>query len=184
MENASKALIIAAEILLGVMIISLAVYVFNMFAGYSEERYSKIEETQIAEFNDRFYKFYGTTLNSEGVAKPIECTIHDIVSLANFAQKHNLEYSLIEEGGQGSDSYKKIAGVTTTNSLYVQIDLQGESNNLELKSNSYLVNLIKQNDLKEDAEGKKTETKYYECVVCEPQGGNKRVNYVRFKEIR
>lgn len=184
MENASKALIMAAEILIGVMIISFGVYIFNMFGKYSEERHNEIEELQIAEFNDRFYKFYGTTLNSAGVSRPIECTIHDIVSLANFAQKYNLENSLIEEKIQGNNSYKKIDGVTTTNSLYIQIDLRGESENLELKSNSYLVNLIKENDLKEDAQGKKTETKYYKCTVCEPQGGNKRINYVKFEEIK
>lgn len=183
MENASKALIMAGEILIGVMIISMGVYIFNMFATYSEEKYSRIEEAQIAEFNDRFYKFYGTTLNDKGVAKPIECTIHDIVSLANFAQKHNLQNDLIEEKVQGNNAYRKIEGVTTTNSLYVQIDLTGESENLELKSNSYLVNLIKQNDLKEDDSGKKTETKYYKCTVCEPRGENKTVNYVRFTEI-
>ena len=45
MENASKALIMAAEILIGVMIISVGVYLFNMFANYSSERYKKIEDT-------------------------------------------------------------------------------------------------------------------------------------------
>lgn len=183
MENASKALIIAGTILISVMIVSLAVYVFNMFGKYSESKYSEIEQHQIAEFNNRFYKFYGSTVNSEGVAKPIECTIHDIVSLANFAQKHNIKNELVEEVVQGNNAYKKGNGVTIDNSLYVQIDLNGESNNLELKSNSYLVSLIKKNDLKEDEFGKKTEIKYYKCTVCEPRGENERVNYVRFEEI-
>ena len=183
MENASKALIMAGTILMSVMIISLAVYIFNVFGRYSEGRYSEIEGHQIAEFNDRFYKYYGTTLNSEGVSKPVECTIHDIVSLANFAQKHNFKNQLIEEKIQGNNVYKIIDGVTVDNSLYVQIDLKGENDNLELKSNSYLVSLIKANDLKEDDQGKRTEIKYYKCTVCEPRGNNKRVNYVSFEEI-
>ena len=39
MENASKALIMAASVLLGVMIISFAVYLFSTFGSYSNEVY-------------------------------------------------------------------------------------------------------------------------------------------------
>lgn len=183
MENASKALIMAAEILIGIMIISLGVYIFNMFAEFSQQRYQEIEDTQIAEFNERFYKYYGTKTDDAGNVVPIECTIHDIVSLANFAQKHNLENDLIESQSSGTDSYKIKTGVNTTTSLYVQIELKGKTTNLELKSNSYLVDLIKQNDLQEDDLGKKTETKYYKCTACEPRGSNERVNYIKFEEI-
>ena len=37
MENASKALIMAAEVLIGVMIISIGVYLFNVFGQYSAD---------------------------------------------------------------------------------------------------------------------------------------------------
>ena len=37
MENASKALIMAAEILVGVMIISIGVYLFNTLGQYSAD---------------------------------------------------------------------------------------------------------------------------------------------------
>lgn len=40
MENASKALLIAAEVLIGMMILSLAVYLFASFSRTSK-RYSK-----------------------------------------------------------------------------------------------------------------------------------------------
>ena len=39
MENASKALIMAAGVLLGVMIISFAVYLFSTFGSYSNDVY-------------------------------------------------------------------------------------------------------------------------------------------------
>ena len=183
MENASKALIMAAEILVGIMIISIGVYIFNMFAEFSQQRYQEIEDRQIAEFNERFYKYYGTTTNDFGKVVPIECTIHDIVSLANFAQKHNLENDLIESQVSGTNIYKIKSGVSTTNSLYVQIELKGKTANLELKSDSYLIDLIKQNDLQKDDSGKKTKTKYYKCTACEPRGSNERVNYIKFEEI-
>ena len=46
MENASKALIMAAEILIGIMILSITVYLFNVFGRYSADRYAEIEETR------------------------------------------------------------------------------------------------------------------------------------------
>lgn len=182
MENASKALIMAAEILVGVMIIGVGVYLFNMFASYSSNNYEKIESTQISTFNAQFLKFYGT----DDKGKPIECTIHDIVSLANLAQKNNIEYELVDEVIKGGKiSYQKKSNITMENSLYVQIDL-GNIKNLELKSNNDLIELIKENDLKKgatDEEGKKTEQKQYKCTNCEPIGDNKRINYLKFVEI-
>jgi len=183
MENASKALIMAAEILIGVMILSIGVYLFNLFAGYSSSMYQKIEDTQIAEFNDRFLKFYGSRKNDLGKDVPIECTIHDIMSLANFAQKHNLEYNLIEQTTQKNKTvFQKKNGVTLENSLYIQIDLDNIQN-LELKTNSELISLIKNNDLTEGVTGIKNEVKYYKCTICEPRGNNKRINYVKFVKI-
>ena len=166
MENASKALIMAAEILIGVMIISIGVYLFQMFANYSEENYKKISDTQIAEFNNRFFKFHGKTINSEGETVSLKCTIHDIVSLANYAQQHNKQYEIEEEGG------------FSENSLYVQIDLEGVRN-LEKRENSYLVDLIKQNSLIDGT----SSTKYYECTVCSVNENTQMVNYVVFREI-
>jgi len=56
MENASKALIMAASILIGVMIISVGVALFNSFGGFSKDIMTGIEETQVAEFNTQFLK--------------------------------------------------------------------------------------------------------------------------------
>ncbi len=101
MENASKALIMAGEILLGVMLISIAVYAFNHFGGYSKETNQKIEDVQIAEFNQQFLKFYGQTEYPGELGNMekdyIRCTIHDIVSLANLAKKNNTEYELLRK---------------------------------------------------------------------------------------
>ena len=174
MENASKALIMAAEILIGIMILSIMVYMFNVFAGYSEDRYKEIEDTQIAEFNNRFFKFYGTRQDENGKERPIECTIHDITSLANFAQKHNIEYEVNDNTGYSE------------NTLYVQIDL-GNKKNIEKYTNSQLVQLIKANDIEQvldkDTGKYVTETKYYKCVKCEVDNTTGRVNYIKFEEI-
>ena len=59
MENASKALIMAAEILVGVMIISIGVYLFNTLGQYSADTAQDMEQAQIDSFNEQFLKYYG-----------------------------------------------------------------------------------------------------------------------------
>ena len=58
MENASKALIMAASILLGVMIISVGVALFNSFVGFSSDITNEIEKKKIEQFNLQFLKYY------------------------------------------------------------------------------------------------------------------------------
>lgn len=187
MENASKALVMAGGVLIGILIISIGVYLFNSFSVYSEENYKIIEDIQIAEFNNKFLKYYGTKKNENGVDVPIECTIHDIVNLANLAQRNNIENQLIEEFKKGDNQYKVRENVDINNSLYIKIDLVNKTDSgtkniehLELKSSEFLTNLIKENDLVADESGKLTEIKYYKCIVCETKGKSGRINYVKF----
>ena len=163
MENASKALIMAGEILIGIMIVSIAVYLFNMMGEYSRNTNKAIEDTQIAQFNSQFLKYEGST----------ECTIHDIVSLANLANKHNKEYEIDSETGEKSD-----------NTLYVQIDIKNVKTNIE-RSSTDLVGLIKNYSLKTDpSTGTYTsETKYYKCIKCDINPNTRRVNYIVFTEM-
>ena len=137
MENASKALIMAAEILIGVMIISAGVYLFNTFGSYSADATKKIEQAQIDTFNDQFLKYYGSVTKydetkKQDVVEPVKCTIHDIVNLANLAKKNNTELGLENESGYAS------------NTRYIQIDIKGSrSKNLEKKKEEDLTKLIK-----------------------------------------
>ena len=54
MENATKALIIAAEVLIGVMILSLAVYLFVTFGQTAKEVDERNAETQLLQFNEQY----------------------------------------------------------------------------------------------------------------------------------
>lgn len=165
MENASKALIIAAEVLIGLMIISVGVYLFNMFGEYSRSTNKAIEDTQISQFNNQFLKYEGK-----------DCTIHDIASIINLAKKNNQEYALEAEDGKSD------------NTLYIQIDLNNEGTTtakLEKKDDEYLISLIKTNDIiytTDPATALTTsEIKYYKCT-CSTNPNTKRVNYVFFEE--
>lgn len=174
MENASKALIMAAEILLGVMIISIAVFLFNTMANYSDETTAEIEAAQIEQFNQQFLKYYGTSTLNESNSEPIKCTIHDIVGLANLAKKINTSngFEGIQEPSEGSE--------------YIKIDLKIGAKvyeHLENYEQDELVKIIKENDLVENESGE-LETKYFACKE-EPIISNitKKVNYMKFVEF-
>ena len=57
MENASKALIMAAEVLIGVLILSLMVYLFVSFGSTAAEVNEQMDESKLAEFNSQYDKY-------------------------------------------------------------------------------------------------------------------------------
>lgn len=178
MENASKALIMGAEILIGIMIISIGVYLFNTLGIYSAETAKKMEDAQIAQFNNQFLKYYGTVSTQKGdkiEQEFIKCTIHDIIDLANLARKINEE--------SGFTTVQKITDYENYPNIYVQIDLGKDKKNLESWPQEDLLNLIKNNDITEDINGEPI-PKYFYCKE-EPKISNitKRVNYMKFVEI-
>lgn len=95
MENASKALLMAAGVLLGIMIISLAVYLFTNFAGTSSQIHANIEENQIAQFNSQFTTYEGKD----------NVTIHDVVSMASLATQNNQSYEIPHQVADENSSY-------------------------------------------------------------------------------
>ncbi len=82
MENASKALIMAAGILIGVLILTLAVFLFTDFGATSQGIYSQMEERQLTEYNAQYTVYAGRT----------DITIYEIISLANLAKENNEKY--------------------------------------------------------------------------------------------
>ncbi len=78
MENASKALIISAEILLGVLLLTLMVYAFHAMGSFSDTIDKNIETKNVAEFNTKFERFQNKDL-----------TAQDIVTMINLAKQHN-----------------------------------------------------------------------------------------------
>ncbi|MCI8640893.1 MAG: hypothetical protein HFJ59_03355 [Clostridia bacterium] len=83
MENASKALLMVGGVLIGLLIISLAVYLFADFGATSAEINAKNVQKQINAFNSKFTVYQGYTG---------DITIYDIVSLATYANENNVYY--------------------------------------------------------------------------------------------
>lgn len=92
MENASKALIMAGGVLIGVLILSLAAYLFVDLGSTSAEITAQNEEKQITEFNSKFTSYEGYKDNEGNW----QITIYDIISLAAYAKENNEYYEDVE----------------------------------------------------------------------------------------
>lgn len=79
MENASKALLMAGGILLGVLILALLVTVFAGSKSLSDSYERTKQEEAIQQFNVNFTKYLGQ-----------ELTIHEVVTICNFANLNNV----------------------------------------------------------------------------------------------
>ena len=81
MENASKALIMAAEILFGTMFIAACVFAYYSWTNFSKGIDQNIEQTNINEFNSQFVVYDGRT----------DLTAHDVVTILNLIREYNLD---------------------------------------------------------------------------------------------
>ena len=91
MENASKALIIAGEILIGILVLSLAAYIITQFGSFSRNLNDQISETEIATFNVNFTNYSERT----------NISMQEIAAIINYAKRNNSEY----EAERGDDYY-------------------------------------------------------------------------------
>lgn len=144
MENASKALIMSASILIGIIILSIAAYLFTAFGGSSKEIQERVDSRVLAEFNNNFLKYQGSE----------ECTIHDIVNLAKFAKKTN-----------------ETLEVHSNSQYYIHVNLKGnrpKEDLTEYRNESDWVNLLSEKSVnyKVDEDGNPTaDLQYYKCEV-------------------
>ena len=93
MENASKALIMAGGVLIGILILSLAAYLFVDLGSTSAEITAQNAQKQITEFNSKFTS-YEEYKDSDG---NWQITIYDIISLAAYAKENNEYYKDVED---------------------------------------------------------------------------------------
>jgi len=106
LENASKALIMAAVILISVVILSLAVYLFTYFGSYSKGVEEEVRDNQIAQFNSQFLSYdrkIKPVYDNDGNFKKNVggLTIYDVITLANLAREYNKENELVDENVKG-----------------------------------------------------------------------------------
>ena len=94
MENASKALLMAGGILVGVLILALMVTLFasanSLFSTYDDNK--KAEAVQ--QFNVNFTQFLGR-----------ELTVYEVVTISNFVEEHR-DMVTIAAGSQTANQIK------------------------------------------------------------------------------
>lgn len=157
MEDATKALLMAAGVLIGLMIISLGVSLFSSLSKYTDGTQQQIEENGIQKFNEQFTRY----INYDDTSGEFEftLTIQDVVTVANIAYENNKKYGL--------DSY-------ADDNYYVIVNIFGVENNLEQSINGKATDLLKE----------KNSQKFYKCtynnVKTNPNTG--RVCEVTFQE--
>jgi len=118
MENASKALIMAGTILISVMVVSLGVYIINMFGEYTAGQEQERTNQQIAEFNAQFLKYEGRT----------DITAQDIVTVANLAKENNDLYELTVADASNNPEEQ--------GSYYISVDIKSVSRDSGFQGNN------------------------------------------------
>ena len=93
MENASKALIMAGGVLIGILILSLATYLIVDFGSTSARIHKQNEEKQVTEFNSKFTSYQGYK-DKDG---NWQITIYDIITLAGYAKENNEYYESVTD---------------------------------------------------------------------------------------
>lgn len=119
MENATKALFIASGVMIGIMILSLGVYLYTNLGSYAEEVQQQMEINANNKFNTQYLKYInmtedstGTyTLDSKKYKMDFKISIQDIITVVNLAYENNREHGL--QDGQTADANE--------NNLYVKV---------------------------------------------------------------
>ena len=138
MENASKALLMAAGVLMGVVILSLAAYLFVTFSSSADDVKSEIANNQLNKFNSQFLAY----------EQREDLTVYDILTAVNLAENNNKYYQL--EPGD-------------TNYITVKVD-NSVVNSTDIEKKINPESLEKEGEMKEDNLGGKS-LKNYRCNV-------------------
>ena len=129
MENASKALIFAASILITLMIIAVAVYIFQRGQNLNDNTASRAETVEIQSFNAQFASYetawnYGESFSDDAqryIAPSTLNTVSDVISAVNLASSINSQNNL------GYRYYDSRGFVETLNAVEIIIDISNNT---------------------------------------------------------
>ena len=109
MENAAKALLIAAAVLIAVMLLSLVFIFKDSMAGYFAERHNATMLEQLVKFNNKFQNYNGKTVRG-----------NELISIMNSIIDYNNYQS-------GIDGYDRII---------IELDFRGHEDDLKYNRES------------------------------------------------
>lgn len=105
MENVSQALLTAAGVLIGILILSLGVYLFYTLGGFAANTQNEIQNDRLVQFNSEFLKYESQT----------NLTIQDVITVKNYALENNNQYT----------NYNSSIHRANDNNEYVDVYLNG-----------------------------------------------------------
>ncbi len=79
MENASKALLMAAGVLMGVLVLALIIYLYTHFGAEAQKFTEIINQHQLTKYNAQYTVFDGRK----------DLSVYDVVSIINTAYENN-----------------------------------------------------------------------------------------------
>lgn len=79
MENATKALLIAGTVLIAIIMVSVAVYLYSLYSDQAEQYSETITATELQKFNSKFDVYVGRE----------NITAQEIVSVVNLAKEYD-----------------------------------------------------------------------------------------------
>lgn len=163
MENASNALIIAGGVLIGILIISLAVYLFVDFGSTSAEINKQNEEQQLIQFNTKFTSYQGRE----------DLTIYDVVTVAGYAKENNMYYS--DDGENEDEGF--------VNNYKITVKLKGAIGTGNGIDKNNLQDVTEYNKLIQDEQLDVTTLPKYKCEEIKYHD-NGRVSEVTFTKLK
>ena len=108
MENASKALLISAGVLIAILLLTLFSYLMRQMGDSTSGIYSTLSQHEITEFNQKFLNYEGRD----------NLSIQDVVTIINLAKDNNKKLNrptIIEVKVDGSDWSDKTLDVVKQN---------------------------------------------------------------------
>ena len=169
MENASRALLIAAGVLVGVLLLSLAVYLFTIFGNFGSEMSIQMNQENISEFNSQFTK-YESHQDENGDWQNL-CRAQDVVTIANLAKENNGQYDYTSSDEGTGYYYVRVIVKTGHNTR----------NNYETASIDDYTNFLKQ--FSGSIQNGVFNVTYFKCTNIKINENSKRVCSITFEQM-
>ena len=103
MENATRALFMAVGVLIGILILTLGVYLYNSLSSYKDNVDMQMEANALNQFNTQFMQY--VNVEQDGGSELFKITMQDIVTVASLAYENNQQYGLTYEDAGDENSY-------------------------------------------------------------------------------
>ena len=88
MENATKALLIAGTVLIAIILVSIAVYLYSLYSEQSDQYSEIISSVELQKFNSKFDVYLGRE----------NIKAQEIVSVVNLAKEYDYQIQIYLEG--------------------------------------------------------------------------------------